>query len=110
MKYLTIILLSLLVFGCKSTTHKGYETEFNRDNQNLDVVVKEFDSELDMRKELEEIKQEGSKKIHKGLAVYYLNSNECTIYIVKPNRFNGRGDYAQTLGHELMHCIYGDYH
>lgn len=111
MKYLTLILLTLLMFGCKSTTtYKGYETEFNRDNQKLDVVIKTFDSEQDMREALIGVKQEAGTHIFKGLAIYYLNSNECAIYIVKPSQFNGRGDYATTLGHELMHCIYGDYH
>lgn len=110
MKHLTLVFLVLILVGCKSTTYRGYDTEFNREGIPMSVTTNAFSSEQEMREAIKHIKQEDVVHIHKGLAIYYLNSYECILYVVRPSKFNGRGDYATTIGHEYMHCLYGDYH
>ena len=45
-----------------------------------------------------------------GQAVYAHADNICDIHAKKPKNVKLDDDYAKTLGHELMHCLYGDYH
>ena len=43
-----------------------------------------------------------------GQALYSLDDNKCEIIIYEPRKVDDEA--TLTLGHELMHCLYGDYH
>lgn len=99
MKYL--IFLSL-IFSLNSFAEG--EPTFNKDQIDLKVNV---------YKNLEEMQREllnrgiPFDKFANGLAYYAVSDNICEIFIVK----HKKEQKTQTLlGHELMHCMYGDYH
>lgn len=45
-----------------------------------------------------------------GETIYSLDDNFCDIVIKSQGTLKIDGKYTLTLGHELMHCLYGDYH
>lgn len=44
-----------------------------------------------------------------GWAAWSHNSTRCSIHTVKPSDVNDRTN-LETMGHELAHCLYGNYH
>lgn len=101
MKSITLISLILLSFGCgdKNTINK----DFNREGETLSVRISTASSEKEMRDKAWEY-----EKGIQGQALYSPNDNKCEIVIYKPKRVDDEA--TLTLGHELMQCLYGDYH
>lgn len=103
MRILTSVVVVMVLSGCKSTY---IDRQFNREGDELRVTV--FRTEPSTFS-----KKEGTKRKGKaGEAVYYLNdpSHECRLTIMSSGKIPLDGKYTLTLGHELMHCLYGDYH
>ena len=103
MRLLAAITVIALLTGCKSTY---IEKEFDREGKWLKVKVERTLPSTHSKKE-------GTKRKGKaGEAIYYLNdpSHECSLTIMSSGKIPLDGKYALTLGHELMHCLYGDYH
>lgn len=99
----TTILLVLLLTSCRSSG--GYIVkDFNREGQDLTVNV-----ELLNPKSFESRAEDGRNGL-KGEVIYYKSGNECNILIKKTSALRVDDSHALTLGHELMHCLYGDYH
>ncbi len=98
-----ILVTALVLTGCKSTF---IEKEFDREGEWLKVKVVRSESTTFSRKE--GIKRKGKA----GEATYYLNdpTNECRLNVMFKGKIILDDKYALTLGHELMHCLYGDYH
>lgn len=46
----------------------------------------------------------------KGEVLYFRGNNRCDILIKKTRLLRVDDEATLTLGHELMHCLYGDYH
>lgn len=101
MKFLTIAFLILLSFGCgdKNTINQ----DFNREGETLSVRIITASSEKEMMNKAWKY-EEGLQ----GQALYSTNDNKCEIIIYRPRRVDDKA--TLTLGHELMHCLYGDYH
>ena len=98
-----IIAATLILTGCNTTY---IEKEFDREGQWLKVKVERTEAAVFSRKE-------GTRRKGKaGEAIYYLNDphNECELTIMSKGEIVLDNKYALTLGHELMHCLYGDYH
>ena len=103
MKALTGVIIIALLSGCKTTY---VDQQFNREGKELNVTV--FRTEPSTFS-----KKEGTRRKGKaGEAIYYLNdpSHECKLTIMSSGKIPLDGKYTLTLGHELMHCLYGDYH
>lgn len=99
-----LILVSALVLSGCNTSY--INKEIDREGQWLKVKVERTESTSFTRKE-------GFKRKGKaGEATYYLNdpTNECMISVMSKGIIKLDDIYALTLGHELMHCLYGDYH
>lgn len=105
MKKLIGVGLALLSLSC--TPNTKIEEDFNKEGLQLQVKVTSYPS-------LKNLQDNTSRPILglKGQATYYLNdsNNECHIKIYKPSPVKVDDEYALTLGHELMHCLYGQYH
>lgn len=102
-KLITIIALGVLMTGCNTTY---INKEFDKEGQWMKVKVDRTESTSFSRKE-------GFKRKGKaGEATYYLNDpkNACKLTIMSKGAIRLDDKYALTLGHELMHCLYGDYH
>lgn len=90
-----LILILLLTFGCTDPVKK----DFNREGETLEAVV-QFSK--DLRKDSWDYR-EGLT----GQALYSPDDNLCDIIVSSKLSFVKQ---QETLGHELMHCLYGDYH
>lgn len=104
MKIFLIIMLSTLLSSCSSGSLIA--GDLDREGQWLKVKVKRISPDL-------WAKSHGRLEADKnGESIYYLNdpTNECVIHIISRGRGMVDGVYTLTLGHELMHCLYGDYH
>lgn len=97
------LILLILLPGC--TSMESAAPTQNKEGTHLNVTVYAVRTESD----LNDIAPEPAYTL-KGQTVYELNGDNCRIYIIRPRVFKIDGDYTMTLGHELMHCLYGDYH
>lgn len=97
-KILSALLLVSLV-NLLSCTDQKVNKEFNREGEELSVTVKVSDDiEAD------------AFKYHNNLmgqALYSPDDNLCDIVVDSKLSIS---EQQKTLGHELMHCLYGNYH
>lgn len=93
--------------ACGSTLESNLpvKEEFNRDRQEIKLTVHNYSNERELNKNV----PNPSKGLN-GQAVYAHGDNICDIHIKKNKTIKLDDNYALTLGHELMHCLYGDYH
>lgn len=98
-----ILVAVLALTGCNTTY---INKEFDKEGEWLKVKVNRTESTSFSRKE------GFQRKGKAGEATYYLNdpTNECKLNIMSKGKISLDDKYALTLGHELMHCLYGDYH
>ena len=101
MKSLLLIFIFFTSFGCgdKNTINQ----DFNREGKTLSVKIITASSVKEMKAKAWSY-EEGIQ----GQALYSPNDNKCEIVIYKPQRVDDEA--TLTLGHELMHCLYGNYH
>jgi hypothetical protein len=95
------ILTTLLLAGCATTATK----EINREGVVLQITTHVYSGVGDLTKTT----HEKSKGLN-GEAVYSLHDNVCDISVKTGGIIEVDGSFAKTLGHELMHCLYGAYH
>ena len=106
LKPLTNIAVALLaasfLSACFSTP---IHREFNREGEPLTVTVTVYKGERAFLK--------AAKKPAPGLngeATYSPNDNRCDVIIKSTGTNLVDGVFTQSIGHEVMHCLYGDYH
>ena len=98
--YAFLIVMSLS--ACSGA--KGVIKQFDREGQEICLTV---DVEIPSKFKIE------AKSYHEnkvGEAVYSLDDTFCDILIKSQGTIKVDDSYTLTLGHELMHCLYGDYH
>jgi len=93
--------------ACQSTIESSLpvKEEFNRDGKEIRLTVHTYKNGRELNKHV----PNPSKGLN-GQAVYAHADNICDIHAKKPKNVKLDDEYAKTLGHELMHCLYGDYH
>lgn len=102
-KLLAGALLSVsLLLGCNSPEPKIKE-DFDNTGKELRVVVTTYDTYKELNDNVL-IPAEGLQ----GQA--HLSGNSCDIKLYKPKSVREDDEFTLTLGHELMHCLYGNYH
>jgi hypothetical protein len=104
---LAIITAAVLLTACQSTIESSLpvKEEFNREGKEIRLTVHAHKNEYELNKNV----MNPAKGLN-GQAVYAHTDNVCDIHAKKPKNVKLDDDYAKTLGHELMHCLYGDYH
>ena len=98
---MVILVACLLMTSCASTANK----EINREGQKMVITVTVYSSGDSLI--------EASRGGHGGLngeATYSLGDNICDISLKTGGIMEVDGSFAKTLGHEMMHCLYGNYH
>lgn len=106
MHKLVVILTLMFLTACASkTSYLPVTEEFNKAGKTLQVTVNNYTSTRELNKHT----LNPSKGL-KGQAIYAKEDLICDINIVRPKNINLDDNYALTLGHELMHCLYGNYH
>ena len=104
--FLITILLSIIA-GCNPAPN--IDKSFDRSGQVMEIVVHTHTSQKVMYDALYlrtgiNYKESGLQ----GLAIWSNSDNLCEVYIVEPKRINDIN--SNTLGHEMLHCLYGTYH
>lgn len=111
---ITGLILLFGIFGCEVTSKgkigkDGYYFEqesFTRTNLQIQIVL--YDTPLQLKTEFARRRNNISEN-RELVAFSTLNTNGtevCTIHMVDPKR-----SYApEFIGHEMTHCIYGEWH
>lgn len=95
MRYLILL---LFLFGCDEATKE----DFDRTGRPQKITVFVHKDEADLTKALQE-KTGKTQMEHLGWAEWSLDEEwGCEIHVVKRDQ--------STWGHELKHCMYGNYH
>ena len=91
-----------LLSACSGS--KGITKQFNREGQQICVTLNtEIPSKFKLKSRLYH-----ENKV--GEAIYSLDDTFCDLLIKKQGKIKLDGEYTLNVGHEFMHCLYGDYH
>ena len=108
---LKYIVMSLLLCVCAPAVAQiksdGYEFKGNPPilRSEFTTVIVQHDSLDSLNKAAKKYYGTRSRQVH-AFNIYNLDKNICTIHIIKPAK-----DYMpEHIGHELVHCIYGNWH
>lgn len=100
---LILITICIIISGCEGRG-KSIVKSLDREGEEIQVTVK-F---LNPPKFLQSAK-DGRMGLN-GEVTYYREDNKCSILVKKRGKMRTDDKHTLTLGHELMHCLYGDYH
>lgn len=81
---------------------------FDRTGIDLLVTVHVYPTQKDMIRSLELLLSSEINPGTMGMAVYSPDDYRCDIFITEPRRVEG--ETTKTLGHEMLHCLYGEVH
>lgn len=107
-----LTMMSLLFVGCD--TGKNVQPEFDRSGDFISVVVYLHDNDRQVTEAYQNWQKErGVENIdtqpRHGWAGWSTQAPYvCMIHSVKPKRIDDNA--TLTLGHEMLHCVYGTYH
>lgn len=97
-----IVCLLMFLSACFSTP---IHRELNREGQPLTVTIKVYKG---TRAFLNAAKNPAPGL--NGEATYSPNDNRCDIIIKSTGTNVVDGIFTKSIGHEVMHCLYGNYH
>lgn len=95
-----IVVLALFICGCSSTG-------FNPSMERNEVVIKYHIFKT--QQELNSAAKMPNNSLQ-GQAVYSPNDNICDVYLTTERAPKASSAFMKLLGHEVMHCLYGDFH
>lgn len=84
----------------------AFTTPAKFDNKNLKTTIVQYDTLDQLRKIYKEHPLSDEEKANNIMAFTEEGSNECTVHIISPF-ISYEPEY---IGHELLHCIYGNFH
>lgn len=102
----TIIILLLLV-SYSGTKPPVIET-FDRTGEVIYLTVNLYDNQSDMVRDINEFLGYEVDPDHLGISIYSPDDNQCMVFSLKPRYVDD--ERTLTLGHEILHCIYGEVH
>jgi hypothetical protein len=103
MKKLIAMLVCLGLMSCGGNTEKPLKQ--TRDDKQFTMVV-EIVQPQDINEKCNSL---GSLGDVNGCAAFNLDTKVCTIYVM-PQRFQQDEERLIIIGHETMHCRYGQWH
>ncbi|MBT9159070.1 MAG: hypothetical protein DDT26_00319 [Dehalococcoidia bacterium] len=103
---LALVFMSVFFIGCSPPT--GIDKEFDRTGETLRIKVITHDSLRDLHAAKREVSGKPAPEGMIGFAGWTKTTNYCEIHILQPRR--DLDDNVMTLGHEMMHCLYGAFH
>ena len=100
-----------LVLGCVlvlTACSPPIEESFDRTGEELIITIYLSKTDKDMYDLLLKKKGYEAPENLLGVAFYSYSDNECQIFALKPTTLDS--NKTMTVGHELLHCIYGKLH
>ena len=123
MKYITVFLTLLLLTSCDKSNESNIEQKINRESLPIKTTVHFYNNIEEVRKKYKEINNldKNEEVFTEGFAIWPEWKDQsgnsvipegkelkCDIYTVRPSKTDDEA--VLTLGHEMLHCIYGSYH
>ena len=103
-------LLSLALLASCDPVERQIKQDFDRSGQEMRITVIFHDNLNDLNKAYRErFGNDGTKKL--GFAVYANPGRQpywCEIHTTRPKRTDD--EPMNTMGHELAHCVFGQFH
>lgn len=97
-----LLTIALLLSSC-GNERPLVKKDFDKTREELILTVTTYDSLSKLN--------DNVKKPALGLkGQAHLLGNVCDIKVYEPRTLREDDEFALTLGHELMHCLYGNYH
>lgn len=103
-----LLLTALALSSCDQTGKSNINPEWDRNNQELSITIKLYDTQKEMNTALSERLGTPIDPNTLGKAIMSPNDNVCEVFSVRPKRIDDQK--TMTLGHEVLHCVYGRYH
>jgi len=103
-----LILTALFLGSCDTNKQTNISKEWDRTHEELQVTVKLYDNNSQLINTLTERLGSPVNENTLGKAIMSPNDNICEVYALKPRRIDDQR--TMTIGHELLHCLYGRYH
>ena len=106
LKYiLGFAVMALTIVACSDNQKTNIVKQLDREGQPLVVTVHFYSTEKELKQALQRYNPaEGLQ----GMAIWSESDNECAIHTLAIKRIDDEA--TKTLGHEMLHCIYGSYH
>lgn len=82
--------------------------DINREYQTLNIKFHAFDSVEALHGAIERAGFEVSPSGYVGFAAWSLDDMRCHVFYLRPEHVDD--NRMTTLGHEVAHCLYGDFH
>jgi hypothetical protein len=102
-----ILLLSAILFlGCDQ--RKPIQPEWDRTGKELRITINTYQSLSAMQQVVGDRVGSEQPQGLQGFAIMSPDDNVCEVFIVQPDRIDDK--HTLTLGHEVLHCLYGRYH
>lgn len=107
----TGLLLSLfiLLYYLGSTNPPQLVKEVDNEAQSMTVTVYFHDTSRTLTDKFHDLGYELDTANMKGFATLLLDTNVCEVHVLRIRHQNDY-DRKRTLGHEMLHCIYGRWH
>lgn len=116
--FIIVMIICVMITAC-TTEDPIIEGSIDRVGQEIKVTTHFYDNPSDLRRKYAIVHNVSLRLVDNGLqgfAVWHEWPNgepentefECQIHSIKPKRIDDR--HVTTLGHELLHCLYGTYH
>lgn len=102
-RFLFVLVASILISGCASVGSERIVP--TRDTPNFTVRLNII-PERDIARRCDQL---GVKYESDGCNAFHSPANFCDIYVMMPNSVDDRKK-MEIIGHELLHCRYGEYH
>lgn len=116
-KLLFSLLLIFFIVSC-SSDQPSIQGSIDRVGQEIKVTVYFYDDNTVIRQQYaltNNISYRNTSPDLQGFAIWHEWSTEpanvqyeCVIHTLRPRRIDDRN--TTTLGHEMLHCLYGSYH
>lgn len=103
-----LVLIGLLFLLSINVQRSPIIETFDRTGEVIYLTVHLYDDQRAMIRDINEYLGYEVDPEHLGISVYSPDDNRCTIFSLKPRYIDD--ERTLTLGHELLHCIYGEVH
>lgn len=102
-----LIVLGMLLLWVSSNSERIIKT-FDRTGEEIVLTVHVYNTQVELVNAINIRVGYEVDPDHLGLAIYSPDDNICEIFALEPKKVDG--EKTRTLGHELLHCIYGEVH
>lgn len=102
-----LVILSGLLLWLGTGGDKVIKT-FDRTGEEIILTVQMYNNQFELVNAINTRLGYEVDPDHLGLAIYSPDDNICEIFTLVPTRVDG--ERTKTIGHEVLHCLYGELH